>query len=333
MKVFYNSKMSVDSGSYSPSGSKPAAAVADWLARGLAVQIVDFEPATEADLCLAHNPKFVRQVLKGRSPNGHGNRRKAVTNSCRWTVGSLVAAAREALTETITCSPSSGFHHAGYAHDGAYCTFNGMIVAARQMMIEGRVSKVGILDADMHYGDGTQDIIDVLNLHDEIKHWTFGSLVYDLNFHQDELLCAMGQALQAMKADGVELIIYQAGADPHKNDPLGGLMTSAEMRERDAFVFKECMAHGMPVVFDFAGGYQRDANGGIEPVLELHRATAEEAIRALAGARSTTKKWIRMIDTTAQSLGKGIAIIGGVRAPRNSGIGRLKAPTDKPEQS
>ena len=103
MKVFYNSKMSVDSGSYSPSGSKPAAAVADWQARGLAVKIVDFEPATEADLCPAHDPKFVRQVLKGKMPNGHGNKRKAVKHACIWTVGSLVAAARQALMDRITC--------------------------------------------------------------------------------------------------------------------------------------------------------------------------------------------------------------------------------------
>ena len=333
MKVFYNSKMSVDSGSYSPSGSKPAAAVADWLARGLAVQIVDFEPATEADLCLAHNPKFVRQVLKGKKPNGHGNKRKAVTDSCLWTCGSMVAASRQALIDGITCSPSSGFHHSGISVASCYCTFNGLIVAARKVIIEGRVKTVGIIDCDNHYGDGTQDIIDTLELHHEIKHWTFGDQYTSRTFNQTDLLDNLARTIDGMADEGVELILYQAGADPHKNDPLGGLMTSAEMRERDAFVFKECMAHGMPVVFDFSGGYQRDANGGIEPVLELHRATAEEAIRALAGARSTTKKWIRMIDTTAQSLGKGIAIIGGVRAPRNSGIGRFKAPTDKPEQS
>jgi acetoin utilization deacetylase AcuC-like enzyme len=182
---------------------------------------------------------------------------------------------------------------------------------------ERLVRKVGIIDCDAHWFDGVVDIVDTLELYDVIKAWSFGGeFGRGRNFRQADLLSQLADTLSSMKADGVGLIIYQAGADPHQNDPLGGLMTSAEMRERDAFVFKECMAHGMPVVFDFSGGYQRDANGGIEPVLELHRATAEEAIRALAGARSTTKKWIRMIDTTAQSLGKGIAIIGGVRAPR-----------------
>jgi hypothetical protein len=82
MKVFFNQKMSTVSHGYSPSGNKPAAAVADWIQRGLDVEIVDFEPATEADLCLAHHPTFVRDILTRKLNNGHGNKIKSVTDSC-----------------------------------------------------------------------------------------------------------------------------------------------------------------------------------------------------------------------------------------------------------
>jgi acetoin utilization deacetylase AcuC-like enzyme len=157
---------------YSPSASKPAAVVADWLAHGLAIKICDFEPATEADLCLAHDPQFVRDVLAGRKTNGHGNAIKEVTQSCLLTVGSLMAASRAAFTERITCSPTSGFHHAGFDYNGAFCTFNGLIVAARAAINEGLCSKVAILDCDAHYGDGTDDIIGRLKLEDQIQHWT-----------------------------------------------------------------------------------------------------------------------------------------------------------------
>ena len=38
----------------------------------------------------------------------------------------------------------------------------------------------------------------------------------------------------------------------------------------------------MPVAWNLAGGYQHDADGGIEPVLKIHRGTAIAA-RVQAG--------------------------------------------------
>ena len=80
--MFFNPKMSVDSGGYSPSGSKPAAVVADWKAHGLAIEVCDFEPVTEDDLCLAHDRQYVASVLEGHLANGHGNKLPEVTNAC-----------------------------------------------------------------------------------------------------------------------------------------------------------------------------------------------------------------------------------------------------------
>ena len=68
---------------------------------------------------------------------------------------------------------------------------------------------------------------------------------------------------------GCDVVLYQAGADPHVNDPLGGQLTSKEMAMRDAAVFSN-----LPnVVWNLAGGYQRDENGGISYVLHLHTMT------------------------------------------------------------
>lgn len=73
-----------------------------------------------------------------------------------------------------------------------------------------------------------------------------------------------------MQTAGIKLILYQ-GADPHTvDDPLGGVMTTEEMRERDQQVFNCCKQLEMPVAFCLAGGYQRDKNGGISKVLALH---------------------------------------------------------------
>jgi acetoin utilization deacetylase AcuC-like enzyme len=276
MKVFYDSRMSVDSGGYSPSGSKPAAVVADWM--NLGIEVCEFEPATEEDLCLAHSPKYVSNVLSGREANGHGNQLPRVTEATRWTCGSMVAASRQALIDHVACSPSSGFHHAGYESGGAFCTFNGLIVAARKLQEEGIVERVGIIDCDVHYGDGTDDIIQTLDLSSRIRHWTFGAAIGRRAFDQTAFLDELRSALVEMQTEGVRLILYQAGADPHVDDPLGGVMTTEEMRERDKLMFSWCKQLEMPVAVCLAGGYQRDKNGGISKVLALHRATMEEAI-------------------------------------------------------
>jgi acetoin utilization deacetylase AcuC-like enzyme len=302
MKVFFNPNMSTDSHGFSPSAAKPAKAVTDWMNRGLDIEIVDFEPATAEDICLAHEPTFVADVLSCRRRNGHGNMIQSVIDSCLWTVGSLVAASRAALTERITCSPTSGFHHAGWYYNGAFCSLNGLIVAARKVMNEGLVSRTGIIDCDIHYGDGTQDIINVLSLDDQIKHWTYGRDL-EHKFTQKRLISKLNKSIRHMKKSGVELIILQAGADPHIDDPLGGDMTTEEIRERDQFVFELCNELGLPIVFNFAGGYTRDENGGISGVLQIHRNTAIEAIRVL-------DNWghISQTSVTKQSEPKGNAV-------------------------
>ncbi len=283
MKVFFTEKMSIESGSYSPSASKPSAAVADWLAHRLAIQICDFEPATEADLCLAHDHRFARAVLAGEKSNGHGNRIPEVTQSCLLTVGSLMAACRAAFVERITCSPTSGFHHAGFDYNGAFCTFNGLIVAARTVINDGLCRKVAILDCDAHYGDGTDDIIRRLKLEDQIQHWTYGAhWGRGGAFMQRRFLRQINTFMTKAAKAGVGLVIYQAGADPHIDDPLGGDMTTAEMRERDRFVLSKCREMQLAVAITLAGGYQRDTDGTIAPVLALHRATIEEAQRVIA---------------------------------------------------
>ena len=167
IRVFYSPEMSVDSHGYSPSASKPEKVVADWSNAGLAIDIRPFEPATADELSEVHDRDHVLDVLEGRESNGHGNQILEVSQSCLWTVGSFVAATQEAVRNGhVACSPTSGFHHAGYDHCGGFCTFNGLMVAAHKM-IKADVA-VAILDCDRHFGDGTQDIIERLKLEDRV---------------------------------------------------------------------------------------------------------------------------------------------------------------------
>ena len=64
-----------------------------------------------------------------------------------------------------------------------------------------------------------------------------------------------------------DLLIYQAGADPHLDDPLGTLgMTTAQLFERDQEVFRFCKASRLPTFFVLAGGYQEPLEEKLVPL-------------------------------------------------------------------
>ncbi len=79
-----------------------------------------------------------------------------------------------------------------------------------------------------------------------------------------------------------DVLLYQAGADAHVNDPLGGWMTSEQLVRRDRIVFSTSAQVGLPVAWNLAGGYQTDAGGGISPVLAIHRETMRAFISVFA---------------------------------------------------
>lgn len=281
MPVFYRPEQTAqNANSYSPSASKPAQVIADWQDRGLDIAVHSFEPVTRQDLYLAHDRAYVDGVLELDIDNGFGNCDPEVAASLRYTTGSMLAAAEHAvLHRTVACSPTSGFHHAGYDFGGGFCTFNGLMVTAMKLKQDALVSKVAIIDCDMHYGNGTNDIIKRLGT-DWVKHHTAGQHFVDRSDAGDNGKRYFDWLRAALDdSGGCDLIIYQAGADPHINDPLGGLLTDTELYRRDAIVMDAVDQLGAPMVWNLAGGYRRDKSGGIEPVLRTHRHTMMTMLR------------------------------------------------------
>ncbi|MFA5507712.1 MAG: histone deacetylase [Vulcanimicrobiota bacterium] len=274
MRVFYTPAQSVaNNDSFSPSAGKPALLVEQWRTRWPdKLEFVEPQPVTAAALSLAHKSSMVEEILSCQGYNGFGNRSQEVARSLPWTTGSFVSATQYVVEHGgAACSPTSGFHHAGFDFSSAFCTFNGLMVAA--MMVRHEVSRIGILDCDYHYGNGTDDIIEALGL-ENVGHLTTGRLPRALG--PEGFLEQLPQFLSEMKAG---VLLYQAGADAHIDDPLGGWMTSEQMRRRDRIVFEYCKTNGMPVVWNLAGGYQEN----IQNVLDLHHATMEECLKVFAG--------------------------------------------------
>ena len=276
MKVYFSTKMVADSGSYSPSAGKPEQAVLSWLANGFDIEVVEPIPVTPEQLYRAHKPSYVDGVLSCRKPNGFGNKSKAIANSLVYTSGAMLAAAKDAiLTGGFACAPVSGYH-ACWDKGGGYCTFNGLMVTALDLLESGDAKRVGILDCDQHYGNGTDDIIDWLGDDGSVVHFTAGKLEYLADYFLDTL----ASRIRNLYAN-CDVLLYQAGADPHVNDPLGGWMTTAQLYERDVIVFETAREMGLPVAWDLAGGYSRDENGTIRPVLDIHDNTMRACIHAI----------------------------------------------------
>jgi len=256
----------------SPSASKPRDVVARWHERRRPIVLRRPRPVTPDELARAHDPGYVEAILSLREDNGFGNRSASVAASLPWTSGAMLSAARHALaTRAVACAPCSGFHHAHWDGAAGFCTFNGLMVTALALLSEGAVRRVGILDCDQHYGDGTEDIIARTGVRDIVRHVTAGR---DYPRQAGRFLEALPGIVRGF--GGCDVVLYQAGADPHVDDPLGGFLDDAQLARRDAIVFAEARAAALPIAWNLAGGYQEP----LARVLDIH----DRTMVACAGA-------------------------------------------------
>jgi acetoin utilization deacetylase AcuC-like enzyme len=272
IEVFYSDAMIADSQSFSPSAHKPAEVVRSWKRLGIDMEIIAPQPVTVEQLSRAHDSQFVADVLAGNRKNGFGNCSPAVAKSLPYTSGAMLDAARAAIRSgSFTVAPCSGFHHAAYDRCGGFCTFNGLMVTACALHDEGLARRVGILDFDEHWGDGTDNIVWRLKA-DWVHHYSAGEHWQDAD-QAERFLNEIPKIVRSM-AD-CDVILYQAGADPHIDDPLGGWLTTDQLRERDRLVFQSAKRHGIPIAWNLAGGYQEP----LRKVIEIHDNTMSEASR------------------------------------------------------
>jgi acetoin utilization deacetylase AcuC-like enzyme len=260
-------------------------------AGGLA-ELIDPGSIDHTKLMRLHDPDYVISFL-----NGSG--RLAASQGWGWTeqirAGVLainagqLRAAELALEHGVAANIAQGFHHAVYSRGNAFCTFNGLALVAQEFPH----LKVGVLDCDQHQGNGTSEFTTkLLNLFNyTIYGTTFGAeeTVRSINRPLrscansfDSYLSAVDDGLKQMQEWEVDLIQYQASADPHFDDPYGTLgLSSDDLRTRDRFVFESARKKGISVLFVLAGGYQEPIETALVP---LHVATFEEAFRVYANS-------------------------------------------------
>jgi acetoin utilization deacetylase AcuC-like enzyme len=205
----------------------------------------------------------------------------------RRSSGATIAACRAAIAEGTAVNLAGGTHHAHADRGEGFCVFNDAAIAARLMQAERRVSRVAIVDLDVHQGNGTasilanDDSVFTLSIHGE-NNYPFEKVVSDLDValpdeaDDESYLEQLASALAQMFARfDPQLIIYLAGADPHEGDRLGRLKLSMEgLAARDRMVLDAAQARGLPVALAMAGGYGRSIDDTVAVHIQTVRIAA-----------------------------------------------------------
>ncbi len=269
-------------------------AVAEEIVRaGLVKDMQSFfrpTPAPAAWLQLAHDAGYVDQVLTQTVPAPLERRigfkmTEPVAMRSRCAVAGTALAARLALEHGAACNTAGGSHHAAFDGGAGFCVFNDVAVAARLLLSEGVAARALVIDLDVHQGDGTARIFEndacvfTLSVHCE-QNWPRRKAVSDLDVGlekgtgDDAYLAAIHDAIsEALEASRPDLVFYNAGVDPHREDRLGLLeLTDQGLAARDALVFDAVMRRGIPVVGVLGGGYSNDISALAKRHTLLHRA-------------------------------------------------------------
>lgn len=203
-------------------------------------------------------------------------------------VGGTILTAKLALSHGVACNTAGGTHHAFPNFGSGFCIFNDLAIAARVLQNLGLVHKVLIVDLDVHQGDGTAVIFQgdnsvfTFSMHCEVnfpgtKQQSDLDVPLPLGMEDDEYLQTLAKYLPDLLSDvKPDLVLYDAGVDPHQEDKLGKLaLTDTGLFRREMQVLSTCLAGGYPVACVIGGGYADDVNRLVYRHSLLHRAASQ----------------------------------------------------------
>jgi len=228
--------------------------------------------------------------------------------------GGSILAADHALSDRVAFNIGGGFHHAFPDHGEGFCMIHDVAVAIRRLQREDKIRRAMTVDCDVHQGNGTAAIfagmripiaplpstaaavlapsapakvrnahagdVFTISLHQENNYPMWkppSSIDVDLpdGTGDDDYLAWLDNALSSgLRQFEPELICYIAGADPYREDQLGGLALTIEgLKRRDELVFRVAHARDIPVMVTYAGGYARR----VEDTVTIHCNTVSAA--------------------------------------------------------
>ncbi|MFB3127500.1 MAG: histone deacetylase [Candidatus Acidiferrales bacterium] len=250
------------------------------------------QPAPDEDLLRVHSREWIRKLKLGKLSIQEIMRLEVpyspqFVRACWLSAGGSTLAAQRALTDGCCFNFGGGFHHAYPDHGEGFCALNDVAVALRRLQADGAICTTRVIDLDVHHGNGTAAIfagdatVFTLSMHQE-NNYPYPKPLSDLDvglldFTGDTdylrlLREALDRAFDSFKKEermrGTAkpgLIYYLAGADPYRQDQLGGLALTVEgLQERDRIVLDAARQREIPIAVTFAGGYARNTADTIQ---------------------------------------------------------------------
>jgi acetoin utilization deacetylase AcuC-like enzyme len=249
-------------------------------------------PATREELLAAHSPAWVETVLSGSLSPAEEQRLElpfspALLHASRLCCGGTLLTARLAVEKGVAVHLGGGFHHAFAGHGEGFCLLNDIAVAAAVLRETKELARVAVVDLDVHHGNGTAAIFQgdpavfTFSMHQE-RNYPLEKPAGDLDvalengIGDEAYLDLLRTHLPKVLAHDPELILYLAGADPYREDQLGGLALSLEgLRYRDRLTLEMARRAGVPVAVTLAGGYAFRQ----DDTVEIHCGTIRESAR------------------------------------------------------
>jgi acetoin utilization deacetylase AcuC-like enzyme len=212
-------------------------------------------------------------------------------------VGSTLAATREALAHGWGGTLAGGTHHAFAAEGSGFCIFNDIAVATRWLQTTNsgsgngsrapRMRRLAIVDLDVHQGDGTAHIFQrdptvfTLSVHCKSnfplrKQKSSLDVELEAGTGDEEYLRIVEGALKQVWEFHPEFVFYQSGVDGLTSDRLGKLKLTGEgLKERDRLVMHGIRKLGIPLVITIGGGYSEPISLTAEAHANTFRIAAE----------------------------------------------------------
>ncbi|UTW61362.1 histone deacetylase [bacterium SCSIO 12741] len=193
-------------------------------------------------------------------------------------------AASWALKDGVSFNIAGGTHHAYSDRGEGFCLLNDFAIAAAWLLEQELVSRVLIVDLDVHQGNGTAEIF-----RNDPRVFTFsmhGKNNYPLKKERSDLdialedqttdrefLDQLNQSLEVIsEVFQPEFVFYQSGVDVLESDKLGRLNLSMEgCRQRDDAVIRWCYSHDLPLVVSMGGGYSEKVSDIVNAHIQVYR--------------------------------------------------------------
>jgi len=300
-KLIYDHRYDLNLGDHVFPSQKYRLVHEELLKRGIA-DSKDFlspAPASDEDVLRVHRSDYVRKLKTGSLSYAELQQLEVpyseeLIEACWLAAGGSILAGRRALIDGWSANIGGGFHHACPDHGEGFCVLHDVAIAIRRLQFDKAIERAMVIDTDVHHGNGTATIfakdenVFTLSIH-QLHNYPFikPPSTIDINLPdgvEDEgYLAVLEEHLQkAFSAFSPQIIFYVAGADPYREDQLGGLALTMEgLARRDALVMNYARKNKSPLVITLAGGYARR----VQDTVAIHLGTILAA-RDAAGKRA-----------------------------------------------